>query len=132
MVWIPSCGAERFGTKEIGQKQVTPTPPMSRRQPPIKCLDKERRDCNGILRDLCSQKEQALTSRSEGMLVCGQQITLGFGREGKGGPEHQDSFRFVIFFTKKNSDLFKVSKTGSPPYTENNSATTASTRTPAG
>lgn len=35
----------------------------------------------------------------------------------------QDSFRFVkIFFTKTKSNSFKVSKTGSLLYTENNSA----------
>lgn len=38
--------------------------------------------------------------------------------------------QICIFFTKK-SGSFKVSKTGNPPYTENNAATTASTRTPA-
>lgn len=47
--WFGSPRVEQKGLeqKEMGQKQVTPTPPMSRRQPHIKCLVRERRDCKG-------------------------------------------------------------------------------------
>lgn len=59
MVWIPSCGAERFGNKEMG-RQPLPCPQGSHTSSAL--LEREETAMEDILRDRSSQKEQALSS----------------------------------------------------------------------
>ncbi|KAJ8409025.1 hypothetical protein AAFF_G00240460 [Aldrovandia affinis] len=112
-------GAERFGTKQTGKKDMTPTiPPKSRRQQEIQRLVKQRRDLRKQWKRASVEKERGIDLLQTdlkgrlGRLRRAENLRTRRKRKERARTTfYKDPFRFVKgLFTKEKSGSLKVPK----------------------